>query len=479
MKLVFVHIKGDKKGHTDVLAIDKIRIGTDSSCNLHFTKGVDQVSDFHAEIKVGKSGVVTINDTESETGVYVNKVLAKTTNLKDGDLISFNENGTPEVCIRFSASNGKHAFVNHFFNLLEASGISAETLGKLRKVESSLGEGHDKKNRYHGNKTLFADFFRKISSTFFKGNNKLFKFLVIGIVLLALGGTFTFLFSYFHELKDTSRRVRSLETQQSLTQDIIEKYRKGVCFIQGSYYFVDKKTGKSTRHLIGGEPITNNYTGSGFLVSSKGFVMTNRHVAEPDWDFGSRSSVKNRPAYMPELTVKFEKLRAFFPDIKKPFPLEIVKVSEETDVAILKFKPTADILPVFNLGSPGKPLRIGEPVILLGYPAGINAIFGKADQKVVDELINMPVLKIAEELSNRKLIRPLITQGHIGDISPDKIIYDAQTTFGGSGGPLIDVNGNVVGINYGILRSFKGSNFGVPIEYGIKLLNEVPYTDSM
>jgi hypothetical protein len=41
-------------------------------------------------------------------------------------------------------------------------------------------------------------------------------------------------------------------------------------------------------------------------------------------------------------------------------------------------------------------------------------------------------------IRRRHLIKPIATQGHIGDVLPDKIVYDAQTTSGGSGGPLFD-----------------------------------------
>jgi S1-C subfamily serine protease len=69
------------------------------------------------------------------------------------------------------------------------------------------------------------------------------------------------------------------------------------------------------------------------------------------------------------------------------------------------------------------------------------------------------------ELGRRNLIRPVITQGHVGDVLPDKIIYDAQTTLGGSGGPLFNRKGKVIGINYAVVRDFGGSNFGIPARY--------------
>jgi S1-C subfamily serine protease len=78
--------------------------------------------------------------------------------------------------------------------------------------------------------------------------------------------------------------------------------------------------------------------------------------------------------------------------------------------------------------------------------------------------------KVVQELVRRKLIRPLVTQGHIGDVLPDKIVYDAQTTSGGSGGPLINRDGGVIGVTFAVVRGFGGSNFGVPIRYAEPLL---------
>jgi S1-C subfamily serine protease len=75
-----------------------------------------------------------------------------------------------------------------------------------------------------------------------------------------------------------------------------------------------------------------------------------------------------------------------------------------------------------------------------------------------------------EELAKRHLIRPTTTQGHIGDVLADKIVYDAQTTSGGSGGPLFNDQGKVIGINFAILRQFGGSNFAIPIDFGQALL---------
>jgi S1-C subfamily serine protease len=55
-------------------------------------------------------------------------------------------------------------------------------------------------------------------------------------------------------------------------------------------------------------------------------------------------------------------------------------------------------------------------------------------------------------------------------VGPDQLIYDAQTTHGGSGGPVFDASGKVIGVNFAILSSFSGSNFAVPIARAAKML---------
>jgi S1-C subfamily serine protease len=77
---------------------------------------------------------------------------------------------------------------------------------------------------------------------------------------------------------------------------------------------------------------------------------------------------------------------------------------------------------------------------------------------------------VLDELAQRGLIRPLVTQGHVGDVLPEKIVFDAQTTSGGSGGPLLNEHGKVIGVTYAVLSGFGGSNFAIPIRLSKSLL---------
>ena len=79
--------------------------------------------------------------------------------------------------------------------------------------------------------------------------------------------------------------------------------------------------------------------------------------------------------------------------------------------------------------------------------------------------------RVTEALSQRGLIRPSTTQGHIGDITRSDIVFDAPTTQGGSGGPIFNKNGHVIAVEYAVLPKFGGNSFGVPITYALEMLD--------
>ena len=70
---------------------------------------------------------------------------------------------------------------------------------------------------------------------------------------------------------------------------------------------------------------------------------------------------------------------------------------------------------------------------------------------------------VAARLAEADQIAPLASRGIVGQATPATIVYDAETTRGGSGGPVLDINGSVVAINAAILPEYGGSNLGVPV----------------
>jgi S1-C subfamily serine protease len=109
----------------------------------------------------------------------------------------------------------------------------------------------------------------------------------------------------------------------------------------------------------------------------------------------------------------------------------------------------------------------------MGYPTAVEAILARIDESTLKEITQVSAHStedLVQELARRKLIRPLATQGHLGVVAADRLVYDAQTTHGGSGGPVFNSNGKVIGVNFAILSNFSGSNFAVPISYAAKML---------
>ncbi len=73
-------------------------------------------------------------------------------------------------------------------------------------------------------------------------------------------------------------------------------------------------------------------------------------------------------------------------------------------------------------------------------------------------------INAASELAALSLIRPSATWGHLGDVVGDKLIYDATTAHGGSGGPVFNSKGEVIGVNSAYMDGFSGGTLGVSVE---------------
>lgn len=117
----------------------------------------------------------------------------------------------------------------------------------------------------------------------------------------------------------------------------------------------------------------------------------------------------------------------------------------------------------------------GETVIVLGYPTGFDALLAKTGQTLARTIVERAgddPLRLANGLASRRLISPLVTMGHVGDVVGQNIVYDAATTYGGSGGPVLDADGQVIAVDYAALESFSGAQFGIPIRLVRKLLEE-------
>jgi S1-C subfamily serine protease len=132
------------------------------------------------------------------------------------------------------------------------------------------------------------------------------------------------------------------------------------------------------------------------------------------------------------------------------------------DLALLHLEPTAFTSKLKPLPISQVPPHVGESVSVLAYPMGVTGMVAKSPAIVYERLSSHPDNgDTAGELAALSLIRPSATFGHIGDVTGDKLIYDAPTARGGSGGPVLNQHGEVVGINSAYIDGFSGGTLGI------------------
>ena len=290
------------------------------------------------------------------------------------------------------------------------------------------------------------------------------------------------------QLDETTGRLRRMETESQTAEQVIRAYAPSVCLLHVSVSFVDRASARPLRYggiTPDGEPLKDSdgnpvYTlegrapevradffGTGFIVDD-GRILTNHHVVQPWWKNDELSGVLSQG-----LDPAIAEMIAYFPEAATGVPVTISQISDEADLALVKGDLSSLKRPALKIDGRKEAAISGQSLISLGYATGLSAILARAGEDAVNEIVKTTggdATKIVNELVRRKLIRPLVTQGHIGDILPDKIVYDAQTTSGGSGGPLINRDGEVIGVTFAVVRGFGGSNFGVPIRYAQPLL---------
>jgi serine protease Do len=270
-------------------------------------------------------------------------------------------------------------------------------------------------------------------------------------------------------LVEVQRKIEQLERERDIGQRVIERYGRGIALIHVRVEFVDRR-GRPLRRDRAGAPYALDFTGSGFVVDPAGRLLTNAHVARP-WQQDAEAQKLMGSGWRP----RYDAFTAFFPGVPRPFGLRLVKVHEDADVALIAFEPGDVTFPALPLDTSDEGARIGATILLAGYPAGVEALLAKVEPGTLTNIFrsgSLEVGRVASELAHRNLIRPTSTLGHVSDVLPHQIVFDAQTAAGGSGGPIFNTDEEVIGVSYGLLPDFAGSNHAVPIRFGRQLLGE-------
>jgi serine protease Do len=173
-----------------------------------------------------------------------------------------------------------------------------------------------------------------------------------------------------------------------------------------------------------GEPEVQRGLGSGFIVSSDGVILTNAHVV----------------AEATEITVKLTD--------RREFEAKVIGVDKRTDIAVLKID--ARNLPAVKIGHAGD-LKVGEWVAAIGSPFGF-------ENTITSGIVSAKA-------------RALPDENYVPFIQTDVAVNP-----GNSGGPLFNMDGEVVGVNSQIFSrtgGFMGLSFAIPIDVAMQVKEDL------
>ena len=228
----------------------------------------------------------------------------------------------------------------------------------------------------------------------------------------------------------TVRKIEIVDKTSSPVTAIAEKAGPSVVGINVEFIYNDSFFG--TQDGVG--------QGSGIIISSDGYILTNNHVVEAA---SSTGIANNRATSKGKITV-------ILPNQKdKPYAATIVGLDAKSDIAIIKID-AANLTPA-EIGD-SDALKVGEMAVAIGNPAGLEYM-GSVTAGIISGL-NREV-----DTGDGKMIRLIQT--------------DAAISPGNSGGALLNSKGQVIGVNSSKIggTSYEGLGFAIPIKDAMLIAN--------
>lgn len=231
--------------------------------------------------------------------------------------------------------------------------------------------------------------------------------------------------SYAEMLAQVTPAVVSIRIAKTIPNEVIRRLRGRLTAEDLKQLKVDSKTGE-VQAFVG--------LGSGTIVNSNGYIITNRHVVLVNDDRTGAMTIANA-AYV---TLSD----------KREFKAQVLGVDEKTDIAVLKINEKN--LPFARFADSDK-CRVGDVVFAIGNPLGVGMTVTSG---------------IVSGLSR--------SDTGVGLVYQDFIQTDAAINAGNSGGPLIDFEGRIIGMNTMIrTASGQGGNIGIGFSIPSNLISGV------
>lgn len=569
--IVIKHISGSKANQVETFVLGELpelTLGRDPQLDIRFDPERDElVSRKHAKIEQSGEGKFVLTDLQSRNGVFVNKArVVDSVEINHGDIIQLGLHG-PEFVFELDPPPEHVLRVTRVADYQQdlPKPTREENLGSTAAVFSQT-----ETPRAVGRATVE----RLITQN--KNDSRRYLLnaaaILLGVVVLVAG--FTIYKNITVErrlaatqtenarkiaeaqaaLKQTGSEVEKIKSVMS-PRDIASSFSPATVYIEVSWKLVDTVSGRQVYHRyteIKGKrgeesgyvptyirlpdgtvepwlvtddgkgknrPIGGIHTGSGFVVTENGFILTNRHVAASwytrespplpgilftltsagelanprriesyegkldQWVPAKSSLLGGKSVGPKRVEGRHDTLDVTFPRNKLRIPAKLVRISNEHDVALVKID-TPQAVKKVDLNDNYSAINPGDSITILGYPGVSPKVFVLTKSQ---DLFN-PVPDIVD------VPDPTVTPGVIGKVirgtaqpsGGEKSDYYSEsdsyqltanaTGAGNSGGPVFDEYGKVIGIFYAGTGAGADTRitFAVPIKFGMDLMRVSP-----
>ncbi|HJZ68781.1 MAG TPA: trypsin-like peptidase domain-containing protein [Blastocatellia bacterium] len=383
MQATFTRVIGSHRGEQRKFNAARISVGRASDNMLCLGESARRVSSHHAEILRRGDGYL-LRDLGSTNGTMINGRRVVVSELAHDDLIEF---GTGGLLLRF--------------------GVEHDELGDSDTVPSVAGvPANPVRDRVLG----------------LKSNAMLIAALVAAMLLGGVGGIVA------------SSRLRAVSPETMSFAEIAELNSPAVVFIRTEFELLDSS----------GQVITSEArTGSGFLVSESGLIITNRHVVR-DWEYNAGS---------PGTTGRITRIEVVLPHHSHDDVLlaGVYKLSPNSAVDVAVLKVSSSTLPsIRGIETDTNQTNQGDEVVVIGYPLGLDLLAKTRDSR----------------------IDPSLSTGVVSRVGEDFIQLNLRAYHGNSGGPVLNLRGEVIGILTANVNGVPDIALCTPISAAVHLVKD-------
>ncbi len=368
MRATFTHLIGPQKGQREKFDAERISVGRAANNMLCLGDGARRVSSHHAEVTQDGDQFV-LRDLGSTNGTIINGRRVVVSELANDDLIEFGVGGP---LVRFGVEPENEDQV--------------ETASKDRRESDRFGSGSGASEKAIGHLAVDG----------LKNNARLIAALAAAMLLGGVGGIVA------------SSRLRAPDSESMSFAEIAELNIPKVVLIRAEFELLDSSGQVTT---------TEARTGSGFIISESGLIVTNRHLIF-DWEY-------NAPP--PGSSGRLTRIEAILPHhtFEDALQAEVYRLGPDkaVDVAVLRIN-SPDLQFVRAVEADLGRTNPGDEVVIIGYPLGLDLLQWTKDTTA----------------------DPSLSTGIVSRVGHDFIQLNLRAYHGNSGGPVLNRKGEVIGI---------------------------------